>query len=171
VIHLGGTMELLPNEPLASAIQKNLKSLNGLRYSAEEKRFAVRLQETLVEKAALENIEKVFDSSGSVGKGSTDIGDVSWAVPTAGFTTACWVPGTPGHSWQAVACGGTTIGKQGMQLAAKVLAASAWDLYQDEKLVAAAKAEHQRRLAGRKYQPLLEPGQEPPLTYRDPPKR
>ena len=55
--------------------------------------------------------------------GSTDVGDVSWVVPTAGFATACWVPGTPGHSWQAVACGGTTIGKKGMQLAAKVLAA------------------------------------------------
>jgi hypothetical protein len=52
------------------------------------------------------------------------VGDVSWVVPTVGFGTACWVPGTPGHSWQAVACGGTTIGKKGMQLAAKTLAAT-----------------------------------------------
>jgi aminobenzoyl-glutamate utilization protein B len=58
-----------------------------------------------------------------------------------------------------------------MQLAARVLAATAWDLYQDPKLVAAAKEEHQRRLAGRKYQSLLEPNQPPPLDYRDPPKR
>ena len=81
------------------------------------------------------------------------------------------MPGTPGHSWQAVACGGTNVGKNGMQLAARVLAASAWDLYQDAKLVDAAKAEHKRRLGGRKYAPLLEAGQQPPLTYRDPPRR
>jgi aminobenzoyl-glutamate utilization protein B len=81
------------------------------------------------------------------------------------------VPGTPGHSWQAVACGGTSIGKKGMQLAAKVLAGSAWDLYHDPKLILAAKEEHTRRLAGRKYQPILEPGQQPHFDYRDPPRR
>jgi aminobenzoyl-glutamate utilization protein B len=109
--------------------------------------------------------------SGQVGKGSTDVGDVSWVVPTTGFSTACWVPGTPGHSWQAVAAGGTSIGRKGMELAARVLAATAWDLYHDPELVATAKAEHKRRLADRKYQPLLEPGLAPPLDYRDPPKR
>jgi aminobenzoyl-glutamate utilization protein B len=113
----------------------------------------------------------VDDSAGLLTKGSTDVGDVSWVVPTAGFSTACWVPGTPGHSWQAVAAGGMSIGRQGMQLAARVLAATAWDLYQDPRLVAAAKAEHQKRLVGRKYKPLLEPDQQPPLDYRDPPRR
>jgi aminobenzoyl-glutamate utilization protein B len=96
---------------------------------------------------------------------------VSWQVPTTGFSTACWVPGTPGHSWQAVACGGTTIGKKGMVLAAKVLAANAWDLYQDPKLLADAKAELKRRLDGRPYTPLLEKDQAPPLDYRLPARR
>ena len=81
------------------------------------------------------------------------------------------MPGTPGHSWQAVACGGTSIGKKGMQLAAKVLATSAWQLYEDPKLIAAAKAERKRRLNGRTYKPMLEEGQKPPLNYRDPPRR
>ncbi len=171
VVPLGGTMELLPNEPLSHILRDNLRKLNDLSYSEEEKRFAIRLQESFMERMPLENIRKVEDSSGKVGMGSTDVGDVSWVVPTAGFTTACWVPGTPAHSWQAVACGGTTIGKQGMQLAAKVLAQSAWDLYQEPKRIVAAKEEHERRLAERKYKPLLEAGQQPPLTYRDPPKR
>jgi len=112
----------------------------------------------------------VYERSG-LGMGSTDVGDVSWVVPTTGFTTACWVPGTPAHSWQAVAAGGTSIGRQGMHLAARVLATTAWDLFNDSKLLAAAKEEHQRKLAGRKYQSLLEPNQQPPLDYRDPPKR
>jgi aminobenzoyl-glutamate utilization protein B len=171
IVHLGGTMELLPNQTLSSIIKRILEKLNDLHYSEEETKFALRLQETFLERAPLESISRVIDTSTRVTLGSTDVGDVSWVVPTAGFSAACWVPGTPAHSWQAVASGGTSIGKQGMQLAAKVLAASAWELYQDPKQIAAAKAEHQRRLAGRKYRPLLEPGQEPSLTYRDPPRR
>ncbi len=97
------------------------------------------------------------------------MGDVSWVVPTVGFTTACWVPGTSAHSWQAVAAGGTTIGRKGMILAARVLAATGWDLFQSPTLVAAARAEHGRRLAGRPYQTLLGPDQKPPLDYRDTP--
>jgi aminobenzoyl-glutamate utilization protein B len=100
--------------------------------------------------------------------GSTDVGDVSWVVPTTGFSTSCWVPGTPGHSWQAVACGGTTIAKKGMQLAAKTLAATAYDLFADPKLVETAKAEHKKRLTGLEYKPLLEKDQPPPLDYRKP---
>eukprot|EP01034_Spumella_vulgaris_P038629 gene38629-47706_t len=52
---------------------------------------------------------------------SSDVGDVSWAVPTTGLSTATWVPGTPAHSWQAVACGGTTIALKGMVVAAKTI--------------------------------------------------
>ena len=95
------------------------------------------------------------------------MGDVSWAVPVTGFSTACWVPGTPGHSWQAVACGGTTIGKKGMNLAARTLVATAYDLFTDPQLVKDAKAEHAKRLDGKKYEALLEKDQPPPLNYRD----
>lgn len=171
IVYLGGTLEILPNNTLTQIAKANLEKLNNLRYNDAERQFALRLQATLSDPVPLESIAKVEDRSGQVGKGSTDVGDVSWVVPTTGFATACWVPGTPGHSWQAVAAGGTSMGRQGMQLAARVLAATAWDLFENPKLIAAAKEEHQRRLAGRKYQPLLEPNQAPPLDYRDPPRR
>lgn len=172
VVNLGGTMELLPNDTLAKVARENLTTLNDLKYETEETKFALRLRETFPDKAPpLEDVGRVFDSSGKTAMGSTDVGDVSWQVPTTGFSTACWVSGTPGHSWQAVACGGTTIGKKGMLLAAKVLAATAWDLYRDPKLVAEAQAEFKRRLDGRKYEPMLEKDQPPPLDYRQPPKR
>jgi aminobenzoyl-glutamate utilization protein B len=160
----GGTLPLLPNNSLAQVAKANLEKLNDLRYDDEERKFAARIQGTLLSPVPLDRL-------GQVNMGSTDVGDVSWVVPTTGFTTACWVPGTPGHSWQAVAAGGMSIGRKGMQLAAKVLAATAWDLYQNPKLIAAAKAEHRRRLGERKYQSLLEPKQKPPLHYRDPPRR
>jgi aminobenzoyl-glutamate utilization protein B len=153
-------------------VKKNLVALNDLKYDAEEAKFATRLRETFPDKAPpLEEVARVFDTSGKSSGGSTDVGDVSWVVPVAGFGTACWVPGTPGHSWQAVACGGTTIAKKGMNLAARTLAATAYDLFTDAELRAAAKAELTRRLDGRKYSPMLEKGQKPPLDYRGPPNR
>ncbi|MDR3634044.1 MAG: amidohydrolase [Isosphaeraceae bacterium] len=167
--YLGGTLELVPNDTLAKVAKANLERLNDLRYDESERTFATKLRATLTEPLPLESLAKVEDRSGQVGKGSTDVGDVSWAVPTAGFTTACWVPGTPPHSWQAVAAGGTTIGRKGMLLAARVLAASAWDLFQDPALLAAARAEQKRRLEGVTYQSLLGSDQPPPLDYRDPP--
>jgi len=170
VVYLGGTMEILPNNTLAELAKKNLTALNDLKYDAEEMKFAVRLQESFSEKSSLEDIAKVFDSGGKSSGGSTDVGDVSWVVPVTGFSTSCWVPGTPGHSWQAVACGGTTIGKKGMNLAARTLAATAWDLFADPQLVKDAKAEHTKRLAGKKYTAMLEKDQPPPLDYRTPGK-
>lgn len=163
---LGGTMEILPNETLAEVALKNLKVLCDLKYSADEQQFASRIQSTLEKPAPLSTISEVHDSGGEISRGSTDVGDVSWVVPTAGFTTACYVPGTPAHSWQAVAAGGTSIGRKGMQLAAKVLAASAWDLFRQPTTITAAKEERQRRLAGRDYEPLIGKDQKPPLDYR-----
>jgi aminobenzoyl-glutamate utilization protein B len=168
-IYLGGTMELLPNDRLAEVALINLKQLNDLKYDATQTVFAQRIRETLVKQVPLESIAEVIDTSGEVGKGSTDVGDVSWVVPTAGFTTACFVPGTTSHSWQAVAASGTSIGKQGMQLAARTLAATAWDLMRQPEILAGAKNEFGTRLGGRKYEPLLLPGQKAPLDYRNNP--
>ena len=165
-------MEILPNDTLAQVAKKNLTALNDLKYDDEELKFATRLRETFPDKAPpLENLTRVFDISGKSSGGSTDVGDVSWVVPVVGVTVACWVPGTPGHSWQAVACGGTTIAKKGMNLAARTLAATAFDLFENADLRAAAKAEFTKRLDGRKYSAMLEKDQPPPLDYRDPPKR
>ena len=171
VVYLGGTMEILPNNTLAQVARKNLTALNDLKYDADEMKFALRIQETFPDKVPLEGIAKVFDSSGKSSGGSTDVGDVSWIVPVTGFSTSCWVPGTPGHSWQAVACGGTTIGKKGMNLAARTLAATAWDLFSDPQLIRDAKAEQIKRLEGRKYEAMLEKDQAPPLDYRNAPRR
>ncbi len=172
VVYLGGTMEILPNDTLAQVAKRNLEALNDLKYDDAETKFALRLRETFGDRAPpLDEIQQVFDVSGKSSGGSTDVGDVSWVVPVVGFGTACWVPGTPGHSWQAVACGGTTIAKKGMNLAARTLAATAYDLFTDADLRAAAKTELTKRLDGRKYTAMLEKDQPPPLDYRDPPKR
>ena len=169
--YLGGIVEILPNESLGRVVRKNLRRLNDLSYDDAEKAFAAKIRETLDKPLSLESLSRVETPTNPVGKGSTDVGDVSWVVPTAGFSTACWVPGTPAHSWQAVAAGGTSIGRKGMILAARVLAATASDLFQDPKALEDARAEHRRRLEGRKYQSLLGDNQKPPLDYRNAPER
>lgn len=167
----GGIREILPNNVLADITMNNLRELVDLSYTDEELQFAVRIQETLQKRPALDSIHAVEDRSGSVGKGSTDVGDVSWLVPTTGFSTSCWVPGTPGHSWQAVAAGGTSIGRKGMNLAARVLAASAWDLFTSPATLQVANEEHAERVGEREYRSLMQPGQKPPLDYRNPTRR
>jgi aminobenzoyl-glutamate utilization protein B len=169
--YLGGTHNILPNDTLARVSLRNLRELVDIQYDDVEREFARRLQDTLERPRSLEDVTNVHDESGKTSSGSTDVGDVSWVVPTTGVDIATWVPGTPAHSWQAVAAGGTTIGRQGMLLAARTLAAVAWDLFRDPETVAAARAELDRRLEGTdyRYQPLLEAGQPAPLDYRKAP--
>ncbi len=169
VDYQGGTAEILPNDTLSRVTLANLEALNDIEFTAEETQFASRIAETLAEPKPLSSIEEVLDRKGSVNHGSTDVGDVSWVTPTTGFSTVCWAPGTPGHSWQAVAAGGTTIARKGMLLASKVMAATAWDLYTKPELVAAAKQELADRVKETPYRTLLEKDQKPPLTYRNPP--
>jgi aminobenzoyl-glutamate utilization protein B len=172
--YLGGIVEIVPNQTLGRVARMNLERLADLRYDPHEAEFAAEIRKTLTSTRplpALDSLSHVADRTGQVGTGSTDVGDVSWVVPTVGFTTACWVPGTSAHSWQAVAAGGTTIGRKGMILAARTLAATACDLFGSPRVLQAATAEHRRRLAGHPYRSLLGPDQKPPLDYRNAPGR
>ena len=82
--------------------------------------------------------------------GSTDVGDVSWCVPTAQINTATYPAKAPGHSWQNVSCGRTSIAHKAMLLAGKVLAATALDLIEKPEVLQAAKEEHEKKL--KRYQ-------------------
>ena len=163
----GGIKEILSNQTLANVTLENLRRLNDLKVSEEDIQFAARLQQTIEKPKPLDSVKDVEHRIGGAGMGSTDVGDVSWVVPTTGFSTACFIPGVPGHSWQAVASGRTTLARNGMNLAARVLAATAWDLYKNADTLKAAKEELRRRLGKEKYQTLMVPGQKPPLEYRN----
>jgi len=167
--HVGGSVEVLPNGALTKVTLANFRELNDLSFTPEEKLFCTRIASSLTKPASLENLKEVLDKTGEVTKGSTDVGDVSWVVPTTGFRALCWAPGTPAHSWQATAAGGTTIGRKGMLLAAKVLAATAYDLYTKPEVIAAAKAEHKERVGKTGYKSLIDPDRKPPLDYRKAP--
>ena len=98
---------------------------------------------------------------------STDVGDVSWNVPTIGFATATFVPGVVAHTWQAAASAGMSIGQKGMIVAAKALAVTGADLFSDRQLVLDAKADFRHQIEGKTYQSVIPAGQKPPLNYRN----
>jgi aminobenzoyl-glutamate utilization protein B len=167
IIH--GIYNLLVNEPLAQAMHDNLERVGGVDYTESELDFGRAIQESFgYEHPPLASAQQVDDFYvDPVGRGgSTDVGDVSWAVPTAGLRTATWVPGTAAHSWQAVAAGGTDIGNKGMINAAKTLAMTAYDLFTNPALIEAAREEFvTRRGDDFEYEPLIG-DREPPLDYR-----
>ncbi len=162
-----GNLSLLPNSIIAQRMQANLEALGGIRYSAEERAFAEEIFATLnAPEFGLGSEAGIEQMETGLSMGSTDVGDVSWTVPTAEFTTATWVPGTPAHSWQAIAAGGTGIGIKGLQLAAKTLALTAADFYENPEWLRAAHDELQKeRGNGYEYRPLLG-DREPALDYR-----
>jgi aminobenzoyl-glutamate utilization protein B len=123
---VGGTANVLPNDPLAKVAQRNLEEVGGFHYTADEKHFAEELQKSLpaggagdLDSTAL--IQPLRQADPNAAAASTDVGDVSWNVPTIGFETATFVPGVVAHTWQAAASAGMSIGQKGMIVAAKAL--------------------------------------------------
>jgi aminobenzoyl-glutamate utilization protein B len=164
----GGVYDLLPNESLAKLVDKNLREIGGFIYSDTEREFAIQIQKTLSGSVPPhESTIQVGEFQMRAGTASTDVGDVSWTVPTVGLSTATWVPGTPPHSWQAVAAGGTSIGTKGMMVAAKTLALSAIDLFSNQSIIDEAWKEFKKRTGPDfKYEALIG-DRKPALNYRD----
>ncbi len=167
VIH--GLYNLLPNETLNRVMHANLVKVGGVKYDEEDTRFANEILKTYEGDYSLDEAVAIEPFTTAIRKsaGSTDVGDVSWAVPTAGMSAATWVPGTSAHTWQAVAAGGTKIGFKGLIVAAKTMALTALDIYNDPKIADKAKEELVRQQGeGFVYESLLG-DREPPLDYRN----
>lgn len=165
---IGGTHDLLYVPSFQKMVHNNFKKLGGYTYNEEEKEFAQKISKTLEKPLDMKYIHNVapYDINVKAG-GSTDVGDVSYTVPTAGLRAATWVPGTPSHSWQAVAAGGTSIGIKGMMKAAKVLTLTGIQLLENPKLIEKIQKEF-NEIRGEKfnYVPLLG-NRSPALDYRN----
>lgn len=162
----GGVYDLLPNEVLAKVVDTNMRAVGGYTLTPQEKEFAEKIQKTFDSSSPLSSTNSISDIQLLSG-GSTDVGDVSWVVPTVGFTTATWVPGTAAHSWQAVAAGGTSIGYKGMMMAAKTMAFSIIDVINNTGTIDAAWKEFKSRTGENfKYESLIG-DRAPALNYRN----
>ena len=168
VTQTGGMYGVLPNDALADSIRSTMAAAD-FPLTDEQESFAADLKETLDDpsyagvpaehrdeaaEAAMFTDPVDAPDEGEVGSYSTDAGDVSWNVPLGRFRAATWPPGTPPHSWQAVASG-KDLGTAAMLFAGKVVAGSLYDLLTDEELLAAAKAEFEERKGDREYESPL----------------
>ena len=163
---IDGTASTLSNHVMEKVIYKNLCEAPLPTYTEEEEKFAAEIKSTFVADELpsygaylnynvkqtvaqlskdgtipLNNFVVPYAPSDFFAQGSTDVGDVSWITPTAQFTAATWASGNPGHSWQNVAMGKSSVAHKGVLFAAKVLATTAADLMTQPELLEQAKAE------------------------------
>lgn len=163
--------DYIGNDTMGALFAKHMDEILPLDYTEEEKAYAKKFQQVItdLDRTSLKNTAKAvagkdaaklleepmwnfrIEKSMGPSKGSTDVGDVSWVVPTGQFSMATLAAGTPGHAWQVVAQGKGSVAHKGMLAAAKVMAAAACDMFADEKLVEEAKAEWQANLDGEVY--------------------
>jgi len=165
---ISGSYNLVPNETLARLMYNNLNKVGGVMYSPDEIAFGKKIQSTLTTKyPPLESASRVEPFvTGGFFPASTDVGDITWVVPTAGLSVATWVPGVPAHSWQAVATGGMSIGYKAMNNAAKVIAMTGIDLFNNPGIIGKAKKELADYVGpGFKYKSMIG-DRKPPLDFR-----
>lgn len=163
---IDGTANTLSNGILEQLLHDNMAAAPLPEYTQEEILFARRMKATFVPsplpgrltnedprlrklvtqktehgRKAINDFIFPYIPSYSFSPGSTDVGDVSWLTPTAQFTAVTWPSGAPGHSWQNVSCGKTSLAHKGMLLAAKILAGAAADLMENPELLAQVREE------------------------------
>ena len=169
-VHLiTGVHGYLLNRPIQEALQENLDLVGAPKFTDQEQEFARSLQRFLnkPEKGFNGEIKPMPAEPGEVKGGSTDVAEVSWIVPTGGFTVTTAAEDIPWHSWAATACHGTKAGRKGAVVAAKVIAATALDVLTEPKLVQEARAFFLEATEGKPYQSPIPADQKPPLPPVD----
>jgi aminobenzoyl-glutamate utilization protein B len=164
---VSGIYEVLVNRTGGDLITKNLGLLGPMSYTPEEVSFAKKIQESTgkPQVGLHTKVEPLEDTDPNAGGGSTDVGDVSWVVPTIRLSVATAPIGTPWHSWAVVACGGMSIGHKGMLHASKTLAMTMTDLFDDPKKLEAVKAEYKQTRGDAPYKGMIPDGP-PPLEKK-----
>jgi aminobenzoyl-glutamate utilization protein B len=170
---------LLGNSPLERAMQNNLDRLGPPPFDDADRAFAAEIQKTLSDEDIASAFKRMgvpvrkgvpladeiipLEAKGAAMVGSTDVGDVSWVVPTVQARGATYAIGTPGHSWQLTAQGKSPLAHKGMVHVAKIMAGVAVDALSDPKLIEAAQADLAARLAETPYVCPLPDDLQPPI--------
>jgi aminobenzoyl-glutamate utilization protein B len=179
---ISAVSNLLGNTHLEEAMYANMLRLGSVSFDQADLAFAAKIQGTLSEEDIISDYSRCgvepkdgqplcdfivpLDSIGEPMIGSTDVGDVSWVVPTVQARVATHAIGTPGHSWQITAQGKAGAAHKGMVYAAKAMAGTAVDLLSNPDLLKKAKADHKARIARKPYICPIPSEVEPPIQPR-----
>lgn len=170
VIFLTGVHETIPNRTLAELAVMNMRKIGPPTYTKDELEFARVMGETIdpeqkkavLHRSGLPNWMDLMNidldtqihppfGDGMRGGGSSDIAEVSWNAPTQEFSTGMFVIGAPGHSWQNVAIGGTSIGHKISIFASKVFATTILDILMNPDVLKNIKKEWEERMMNKVY--------------------
>jgi aminobenzoyl-glutamate utilization protein B len=170
---------LMGNTPLEKAMHANLARLGAPEWDDEDRAKAAEFQATMTAEDVLSAWRRVgvepregevlceqVVPDGAKGVpmiGSTDVGDVSWKVPTVQARGATYAIGTPGHSWQLTGQGKLPAAHKGMVHVAKVMAGTAVDALKNPSIIAESKADHAKRTGGKPYESPLPADAKPAL--------
>lgn len=176
VIFDEGLSNVIPNFTLERVLEQSFLNIGAPQYTPQERAYAQRFRDTCEcdpqdEIApAIRDPQQLIDnmktspvcdlvlrhnSTEECAMGSTDVGDVSWVIPTAQINTACYSYGAGGHSWQWVAQGKSSLASKGMLLAAEVMADAVITCFTHPELIAQAQDEFRQRLNGQTYVSLI----------------
>ena len=176
--YLCGCYNVLPNLFLADLAFAAMNEVGPLEFTEEEHTYARRivaaypestrapllatigLPQTLLSESLLGGLYAA-QNEGKAMPGSTDVGDVSWIAPTVSVEAATWALGVPAHSWGITATGAMSIGHKGMLHAAKTMALTAYELFEDPSKLERARAEFTEATGGKAYQTPLPEGLQP----------
>ncbi|PKE29956.1 amidohydrolase [Rahnella sp. AA] len=180
---MSAVANLLGNRPLEEAMQRNFELLGPLEFDAADKAFAAEIQATLSPQDLQSAYRRIglkkpqdasplcefivpLETSGELMLGSTDVGDISWKMPTVQAHVPTYAIGTPGHSWQLTAQGKMPAAHKGLAYVAKIMAATAIDTLTDSALMSEAKKAHQELTAETPYVCPIPPEVKPPVQPR-----
>ncbi|MEC5317935.1 amidohydrolase [Brenneria populi subsp. brevivirga] len=179
---MSAVSNLLGNRPLEEAMQRNFEALGPVPFDAEDMAFAAEIQSTLSPEEIASDYRRAgmkpaqlkplsdylipLDVQGEIMIGSTDVGDVSWVIPTVQAHVPTMAIGTPGHSWQLTAQGKMPAAHKGLAHVAKIMAATAIDALTDAALLARAKAAHAEQTAETPYRCPIPAEVQPPIQPR-----
>ena len=172
-----GLSNTVPNFVIEDVLADSFAKLYKDTYTPEEREYAKRFKETYELNNVLSDLPKFAKDKQRIRKniegseihdyfmetqhsdvcemGSTDVGDISWVVPTGQINTACYSHGAGAHTWQWVTQGKSSIAHKGYQLAGEVMADAAKTFHDNPELIAKAKKELADRLQEESYQCLI----------------
>ncbi|WP_029062939.1 M20 family metallopeptidase [Labrenzia sp. DG1229] len=176
---VSGVSNLIGNRPLEETMQRNMERLGAPEFDDMDRAFAEKIRTTLSEDNITVSFRRVgmevdpelalcdfvvpLERQSEGGEGSTDVGDVSWAVPTVQARVATCAVGTPFHTWQLTAQGKAPAAHKGMTHAAKIIAGTAVDLFEDSEVLQRAIETHRTKLAKEPYDCPISKDVSPPL--------
>lgn len=163
---LTGVHQKHSNRGVAETIRRNIELVGLPEWTEGEHDFAKSLQKEIGAKETgypLKINSWSLPSTVQVGGGSTDVGEVTLVAPTATLNFPGIVPGAVGHHWSTVTSGYGSAAWKGLNAGAKVMAASALDLFTKPELLSEIKAEFAEHSKDYPYRSFLPERAKPPL--------